>query len=95
MKPAILNEITGHAIELGVDGEDYLAHITLKCVDEGEDMDSQYPGSSPEWECIHASLYWCTEDGDSQIPDEAIEAKVLRLATEEAIDGRAYDVWHG
>ena len=96
MKPAILNEITGHAIELGVDGEDYLAHITLKCVDEGEDMDSWYPGSSPEWECVDAHIYWFNENGEPlPLPDEAIADKVLDLAIEDAIERRAYDVWHG
>ena len=95
MKPAILDEITEHEIELCLNGHDYLVTVELKCVDEGEDTTSDYPGSNPEWECAQAHLYWLNgEDEPSPIPDEATADKVLDLAVEDAINRRAYDVWH-
>ena len=96
MKPAILDEITEHEIELCVDGEDYFVEVNLICVDEGEKMTSDYPGSNPEWELNNVSIYWFNEDGEiTPIPDEAISDKVIDLAVEDAIERRAYDVWHG
>jgi len=96
MNPATQDEITEHEIELCVDGQDYTVIIELTCIDEGEAMTSDYPGSNPEWECTDAHVYWLNEDGEPMpLPDEATADKVIRLAVEDAIDRRAYDVWHG